>query len=278
VSLLAAGRIEIEGRMPWSSNGTYLCTVTGDGPDPSYGPDNSGAGPDSSGAGPDDSGAGPDDSGDGPDPSGGRPGDGRSMPVRSLRAIYKPWRAERPLWDFPDGLYRREVGAYELSVALGWDLVPETVEREEAPLGLGSLQRFVDADYEQHYFTLLEDDRHHPALQRMGVFDVIANNADRKGGHCLVDRVGHIWGIDHGLCFHESPKLRTVIWDWAGETIDDAVMADVAAFCERPLSPALRHLLTADEQEALVHRARALVHRPRFPEPRNDRAYPWPLV
>ena len=95
--------------------------------------------------------------------------------------------------------------------------MPPTVERSEGPLGPGSLQQFVDADFEQHYFTLLEDDRHHPVLKRMAAFDYLANNADRKGGHCLLDAEGRVWGIDHGLCFHTQPKLRTVIWDFAGE-------------------------------------------------------------
>jgi uncharacterized repeat protein (TIGR03843 family) len=235
VTLLADGRIEIEGRMPWSSNGTFLCTVTA-------------------------------------------PGDGHPD-AATTTAIYKPLRAERPLWDFPDGLYRREVAAYELAEALGWDMVPQTVERlDDAPLGLGSLQRFVNADFEQHYFTLLEEQAHHPALRRMAAFDLLANNADRKGGHCLVDEQGHIWGIDHGLCFHTAPKLRTVIWDFAGDDIAGELVADVAALVQRGLSAGLCRLLSADEQEALLQRAGALVHRPRFPEPRNDRPYPWPLV
>ena len=96
-----------------------------------------------------------------------------------------------------------------------------TVRRDDAPLGVGSLQRFVDADFEQHYFTLLEDEANHPQLQRMCAFDLIANNTDRKGGHCLVDGDGHIWGIDNGLSFAIEFKLRTVIWDFAGEPIPD---------------------------------------------------------
>jgi uncharacterized repeat protein (TIGR03843 family) len=242
VTLLVDGRIEIEGRMPWSSNGTYLCTVTA--PDP---------------------------------PTAVPVADGAPEPATTA-AIYKPLQAERPLWDFPDGLYRREVAAYELAAALGWDMVPQTVERLEGPLGLGSLQRFVNADFEQHYFTLLEDEAHHPALQRMAVFDILANNADRKGGHCLIDDEGHIWGIDHGLCFHTAHKLRTVIWDFADEEIAEDLIADVAAFVQRGLTPALRHLLHGDEPEALLHRARAVVGRPRFPQPRTDHPYPWPLV
>jgi uncharacterized repeat protein (TIGR03843 family) len=249
VSVLASGHLEIEGRMPWSSNGTFLCTLT-----------------------------------DGPPEETAAVAAGEERDLQSVvsgpgvAAIYKPLRAERRLWDFPDGLYRREVAAYELAVDLGWDLVPETVERVEAPLGIGSVQRFVAADFEQHYFTLLEDERQHPALRRMAVFDVVANNADRKGGHCLLDAEGHVWGIDHGLCFHADPKLRTVIWDWAGETIDDPLVADLDAFARRGPSAGLRRLLHDDERDALVARVRALLRRPRLPEPRSERPYPWPLV
>src|SRR5205814_6009570 len=100
------------------------------------------------------------------------------------QAVYKPRRGERPLWDFPPALYRREIAAYLLSEALGWGLVPLTIERE-GPLGDGSLQLFVPADFRQHYFTLLEQEEHREALRRICVFDLVANNADRKSGHCL---------------------------------------------------------------------------------------------
>jgi uncharacterized repeat protein (TIGR03843 family) len=220
--------MEIQGRMPWSSNGTFLVTVAGGG--------------------------------------------------RELAAIYKPERGERPLWDFPGGLYRREVAAYELSVALGWEVVPATVAREDGPLGPGSLQRFVDADFEQHYFTLLEEEPHHRALRQMAVFDVLANNADRKGGHCLIDTDGHIWGIDHGLCFHEQNKLRTVIWDFADEPIDDEWMADVGRLGACGLPESLAHLLHDGEADALGQRIRKLLRTRRLPEPRSDRPYPWPLI
>jgi uncharacterized repeat protein (TIGR03843 family) len=195
----------------------------------------------------------------------------------SLPAVYKPHRGERPLWDFPDGLYQREVAAYELSEALGWQLVPETVLREEAPLGAGSLQRFVEADFEQHYFTLLEEPRYHPALQAMAVFDLVANNADRKGGHCLLDGDHHIWGIDHGLCFHVEPKLRTVIWDFGGEPIGGSLLEDLErlAGC---VPPALASLLDPTEVAALIRRASRLVRLGVFPAPGEGRPYPWPLV
>ena len=130
--------------------------------------------------------------------------------------MYKPGRGERHLWDFPEAIYRREVAAYELSQALGWDIVPETVERDDAPLGPGSLQRFVPADFSEHHFTLVEHEDYHDQLRTICAFDVVANNADRKSGHCILGDDGRIWAIDNGLCFHVEPKLRTVIWEFAG--------------------------------------------------------------
>ena len=139
-------------------------------------------------------------------------------------AVYKPQRGERPLWDFPEGtLCNREVAAYELSEALGWSIVPETVLRD-GPYGVGMVQRFIDHDPDDHYFTLLE--AHPDDFQRFAAFDVLANNADRKGGHCLqAKRDGHIWGIDHGLTFHVVDKLRTVIWDFAGEPVPEGIVS-----------------------------------------------------
>jgi uncharacterized repeat protein (TIGR03843 family) len=227
LSVLAHGEIEIQGRMPWSSNATFLATVALDGVD--------------------------------------------------LNAIYKPHRGERPLWDFPDGLFQREVAAYELSVALGWDLVPETVLRAEGPYGVGSLQRFVDADFEQHYFTLLEDPRYHPPLRAMAAFDLVANNADRKGGHCLVDADGHVWGIDHGLCFNIEPKLRTVIWDFGGEPVPDDLREGLERLAGCPPT-ALAGLLDADERSAISQRAARVARLGVFPNPGQGRPYPWPLV
>jgi len=192
-------------------------------------------------------------------------------------AIYKPGRGERPLWDFPGSLYRREVAACRLSDALGWGVVPTTVLRPDGPLGEGSLQAFVDADFSEHYFTLLEHEDLHPQLRRMAVFDLLANNADRKSGHCLLtvdDR--RVWGIDHGVCFHDEPKLRTVIWDFAGEPIDPGLLADVARLIDDP--PELADLLHRDELEAFRRRVEAVLRLGRFPDPGGDRPYPWPLV
>ena len=192
-------------------------------------------------------------------------------------AVYKPERGERPLWDFPAGLFRRELAAWHLSEALGWGVVPLTIERE-GPYGEGSLQRFVAADFEQHYFTLREDPQHHDHLKRICAFDLVANNADRKSGHCLLAEDGAIYGIDNGLCFHVEPKLRTVIWDFGEEPLPPALLADLRRLASSPLPPALKELLDATECQALVKRARALVKVGRFPVDSGGRRYPWPLV
>lgn len=196
----------------------------------------------------------------------------------TVRAVYKPHAGERPLWDFPDGLWRREIAAYELSVALGWDLVPMTIAREDAPHGIGSLQLLIEADYDQHYFTLLEDERHHRQFRRMAAFDFVANNTDRKSGHCLVDADGHVWGIDNGLSFHADFKLRTVIWDFADEPIDDDDLTDLARLADEPLPAALADLLGPFERDAVVARARALVRNGALPADPSGRRWPWPLV
>jgi uncharacterized repeat protein (TIGR03843 family) len=193
-------------------------------------------------------------------------------------AIYKPQRGERPLWDFPRGLFKREIAAYHLSEALGWGLVPLTLARPDAPYGEGSLQLFVDADFEQHYFTLYEDPRHRERLERLCVFDFIANNADRKSGHCLLGPDGVIYAIDNGLCFHVEPKLRTVIWNFGGERIPASTLDELRAFAKAPLPKALRRLITAEEAAMLQARALALVDGGRFPMDESGYRYPWPLV
>ena len=143
-----------------------------------------------------------------------------------LLAIYKPQRGERPLWDFPRGtLCNREMAAREVSEALGWAIVPDTVLRD-GPVGLGMMQRFVHHDPEEHYFTLLAD--HADEFRRMAAFDIVINNTDRKGGHCLrATDDGSIFGIDHGVSFHGQWKVRTVIWDFACEPIPPDVCADL---------------------------------------------------
>lgn len=226
--VLSQGEVTLEGRLPRSSNATFLVTCTLDS-------------------------------------------------VRLL-AVYKPHRGERPLWDFPGGLGRREAAAFELSQLLGWECIPDTVLRPDGPFGGGSFQRFIDADFAEHYFTLIEDPSMHDQLRRLAIFDALANNADRKSGHCLLDGACQLWGIDNGLCFHPQPKLRTVIWDFAGDDITEPLLADVARVGAEKLE-ALSLLLEADELNALQSRARALVEQGQLPMPSNEyQCYPWPLV
>jgi uncharacterized repeat protein (TIGR03843 family) len=196
-----------------------------------------------------------------------------------LRAVYKPRRGERPLWDFPPGLGRREVAAYELSRWLGWDIVPETVLRDEGlPFGVGSLQRFVPFDAEAHYFTLLEEPARHRALRTIGCFDLLANSADRKGGHCLAGHDGRVWAVDNGLTFHAEPKLRTVIWDFSSQAIDDELLAGVRRVADTGGPESLAGLIDDVERDALVVRAAEVVESGTFPIDTSGRCYPWPLV
>lgn len=196
-------------------------------------------------------------------------------------AVYKPEQGERPLWDFPTGtLCRREFAAYRLSEALGWGLIPLTVLRD-GPFGIGSVQRFVEHDPDEHYFTLLE--HHVDEFMRFAIFDVIANNADRKGGHCLRElQSSRIFGIDHGLTFHVAPKLRTVIWDFAGEVVPRPLLTDVErlrAALDGALGDEFAGLLHRAEVDAMVRRIDELLDDPRLPEP--DEGYhsvPWPMI
>lgn len=199
-------------------------------------------------------------------------------------AVYKPSRGERPLWDFPEGtLAQREVAAFLVSEALGWDLVPPTVYRRNAPHGHGSLQLFVEHDQNYHYFNFRPEDR--GRLQPAALFDVLINNADRKGGHILFDAHDHLWLIDHGLCFHIEDKLRTVIWDFAGQPIPGNLLMTLSSFLsdlESPkssLSRLLGKLLNGAEIQALETRSRQLISSCQFPMPIGDRRpYPWPPV
>ncbi len=200
-----------------------------------------------------------------------------SLDGAAALAVYKPERGERPLWDFPPGLYRREIAAYLLSEALGWGLVPLTTQRE-GPLGDGSLQLFVQADFSQHYFTLLEAGEHREALQRVCLFDLVANNADRKSGHCLLVPGDRIYAIDNGLTFHAEPKLRTVIWDFGEEPIAPALQEDLRRMVRDDLPPALAELLDPDERSALKRRARGLLRTGHFPVDKSGLRYPWPLI
>lgn len=227
LEVLARGEMDVLGRMPWSSNATFLVHVGLDGVE--------------------------------------------------TKGIYKPGRGERPLWDFPQDIYRREVAAYELAVGLGLEIIPETIVRTEGPYGVGSLQRYIETDYNEHYFTMLEASENDGPLREIAAFDVIANNADRKGGHLLLGEDGHIWGIDHGLCFHVEPKLRTVMWDFAGDPIPDIVESWLARL-RADGAVYLVPFIDEDEVDAVLRRAERLVAVGYFPSPSDRRSHPWPLV
>ena len=232
IAHLLRGEIEVEGRMPYSSNATFLVHVRHEG--------------------------------------------------ASHPAIYKPMRGERPLWDFEPGLHRREVATYLLSEALGLHVVPPTVLRD-GPLGEGSLQWFAVADHRQHYFTIYESmPELHDRLRDIAALDILANNTDRKSGHCLYvpadgDVPAQVWGIDHGLCFAPEFKLRTVIWEFGEEPIPDHVLAGANRLIEAvPLEVAT--LLNEREVAAIQGRAAWMAKERRFPTDDTGRRYPWPLV
>ena len=195
--------------------------------------------------------------------------------------VYKPQRGEMPLWDFPEGtLCRREVAAYVVARALGWPNVPPTILRD-GPEGLGSVQTFVTFDPEEHYFTLQE--RFVEDFRSVAAFDLVVNNADRKGGHCLLGEDGRIWLIDHGVCFSAEPKLRTVIWEYMDEPIPPSLLAGIErlgiALDEGgPDRDELGALLDEEELLALRRRIAAIVDSPVFPGPGGDRPFPWPPV
>jgi uncharacterized repeat protein (TIGR03843 family) len=197
-----------------------------------------------------------------------------------LLAVYKPSKGERPLWDFPGGLFRREVAAYVLSEWLGWGLVPETVERGEGPFGPGSVQRFVHEDGTSHYFTLREDPHWRATLMQLCAFDVVANNADRKSGHVLLADE-RLWGIDNGLCFNVHDKLRTVIWDFGGVPLGPGEQEDLARLAHERPPARLCELLEPAEVAATLDRATWLLSLRALPELVDDGdwpPYPWPLV
>ncbi len=201
-----------------------------------------------------------------------------------MLGVYKPRRGEAPLWDFPSGtLCLREYAAYLVSEALGWRLVPPTVLRD-GEHGFGSVQLFIDSDQNQHFFTFREDQSACEQLRRMALFDLVTNNADRKSGHCLRDHDGHVWAIDHGICFNADYKLRTVIWDFANQPIGSDLLRDLVSLrdqlkSDRPLGKALRRLLDDDEMVAFEKRVEGLIKIKIFPNPnRYERSVPWPPV
>ncbi len=227
-AVLREGDMEIIGRMPWSSNATFLVSIN--------------------------------------DQFG-----------NTIFAIYKPRDGERPLWDFPQGtLCQREVAACVLSDLLGWSLIPDTVLRD-GPAGEGSVARFYDHDPENHYFEIFKG--REATFKKFAAFDVLANNTDRKGGHVLLAADGHVWGIDHGVCFHEDPKLRTVIWEFGGEPVPHELRTDIARLIDELAESQLVDLLNADEVSAIARRAQRLLTTGRYPMTVGDyRDHPWPLV
>ncbi len=200
-------------------------------------------------------------------------------------AIYKPERGEAPLWDFPSGtLHRREVAAYMLDRCGGAGMVPPTALRPDGPFGPGSIQLFIDHDPERHYFRLVTDSD--PVLRaqlvRMVVFDLVANNADRKGSHVLLDARRRVRLVDHGLCFHVHPKLRTVAWDFVDQPVPDVARAFAATVARRladlgdPFTCRLRELLEEREVVATAARAGRVARLERFPPPSGRHPLPWP--
>ncbi len=227
--LLRDGNVEIIGRMPWSSNATFLVRISD------------------------------------------------ALNQDAVLSIYKPRDGERPLWDFHEGtLCQREVAAYVLADLLGWSLIPQTVLRD-GPAGIGSFARFYDHDPEQHYFEIFHG--RESTFRQFAAFDAIANNTDRKGGHVLLGLDDHVWGIDHGVCFHEDPKLRTVIWEFAGEPIPNELRDAIDDASRNIDTSELVELLTPNEINAMHARMARLLKTNRYPMTTGDyRDHPWPLV
>ncbi len=200
----------------------------------------------------------------------------------TLMSVYKPRSGERPLWDFPDGtLCQRERAAFLVSETLDWQLVPPTVLRE-GPRGVGSVQFYIDHDPQFNYFSF--DESFVPQLSRLALFDVLINNADRKGGHCIVDAENHLWGIDHGIAFHSSHKLRTVIWNFAESAIPQPLLDDIRDLCEQlentdsDFHQQICDLLSPVEINAFRRRIERVLKTGEYPGPGPGPNYPWPPV
>ncbi|GAA4545444.1 SCO1664 family protein [Pseudonocardia xishanensis] len=222
----------------------------------------------------------------------------------TFECVYKPVRGERPLWDFPDGtLAGREVASYLVSEAGGFGVVPPTVLRD-GPFGPGMVQAWVDTETTDDLVDVCapkevkrgwkrvlraRDDDGAPAvlvhsddqrLRAMAVFDVVANNADRKGGHVLAGDDGRVYGVDHGLTMHTEDKLRTVLWGWVGEELTEVEIERLSvlrAQLEGPLAEELGPHITLSEIRALTERVDLMLAVPLFPEPSGyGPAIPWP--
>ena len=199
-----------------------------------------------------------------------------------VAVVYKPQRGERPLWDFPTGtLCQRERAAYVVAKECGWGFVPPTILRD-GPYGMGSVQLFIEHDPEEHYFTFQGHEPFDEQLRPIVLFDWMINNADRKGGHVLLDSDDRIWAIDHGICFHPEYKLRSVIWEYAGQPISAELLENLTRFeanlTNSPIADELDSLLSSEEVDALHRRTKQLLTSTTFPEPGPGRHYPWPPV
>jgi uncharacterized repeat protein (TIGR03843 family) len=193
----------------------------------------------------------------------------------TVQGVYKPSKGEQPLWDFPEStLALREVAAYIISESLGFHIVPFTTLRDEGPYGAGSLQQFIDYDPDYHYFNFSPEDKQ--LLKPVVLFDLLCNNADRKGGHVFFENDTHkLFAIDHGICFHEDDKLRTVLWDFSGQPIPDDLLARLSLSSK--LLADLEPYLNPNEIAALQARAKSILRKRFFPrQPRDRRAMPWP--
>lgn len=251
LQLLRLGTLDLEGLLPWSSNYTFLVRVC-----PNTAVSQALDLPDTT-----------------------------TLP--EVQAVYKPSRGERPLWDFPSGtLCNREHAAFLVSTALHWNLVPPTILRD-GPHGIGSLQLFIDHDPELHYFTIEGNPDFADQLQKIVLFDIIINNADRKAGHILIEENSQndkLWGIDHGICFHADPKLRTVIWEFAGQPIPDQLLANLCtlkdnlAVNKNNLKNQLQAMLSQQELFTFLRRLDNLIEKGIFNNPGAGRHYPWPPV
>jgi hypothetical protein len=202
--------------------------------------------------------------------------------ARETHAVYKPSCGERPLWDFETGtLCNREVAAYVLSAELGWPNIPPTVLRE-GPMGLGALQQFIAFKRRENFFTIR--DRCREEMLKIAAFDALVNNTDRKGGHVLEDSAGVVWCIDHGVTFHEEPKLRTVVWDFVDEPIPEPLLRDLEKLRSRlkgneALRSKLEPLISREEIRALETRLARLLRERVYPSPPEDWPHiPWPPV
>ena len=254
LDLLASGKLEIEGRLVDASNATLYCTIRTSGRTPEV-PKTPKTPKSAKAVG----------------NSGGQ-----------VACVYKPIAGERPLWDFPMGtLAGREVAAYVVSRAAGWDVVPPTVMRD-GPFGPGMCQLWIDHDTDVDLIALSRR-TDHAGLRDMAVFDAVVNNADRKIGHLLPVADGHLYGCDHGVCFAEDYKLRTVLWQWRGKTLPrrslEALRRLNTQLNEGGLEAELSSLLTASEITATKIRVETLLEHRVHPYPPADwPAVPWPPV